>query len=437
MTSAATAPPPRQPARQQPAPAQPRPQNPPQNQNQARHAGADTPTLITRRIALAIAACLYFGAVSLFALFTAANAMDAAGANTNQLIRVQTIQSQLLRADALATNAFLVGGQESREQRQAYDQAIATADRLIVDAAEAQPADEDALAALNDQVVRYTSLMEQARATNRQGLPVGAAYLSEASTALRADAMPILDALVESNNERVDSTADGAQMWPIIGAGLLTLLILLWIMRWTARRFRRRQNIGLLIAAGAVLLTSAFALFAIHQTNLRVADTREGSLLATRAAAAAGTAVFDAKAYESLTLVARGSGASYEKSWQAAFENATNAANRIPGTQGAELKTAIDAYGRAHSAIRSLDDGGSWDKAVAAATDATGESNESVTTVNQLVTSITNEQGAEAQLALARQAIPLRIAGVLGLLAGLAAAVFALRGLNARLKEYR
>ena len=47
-----------------------------------------------------------------------------AAADTEQLIRVQGIKTNLLRADALATNAFLIGGLEPAEQRAAYDGAI-------------------------------------------------------------------------------------------------------------------------------------------------------------------------------------------------------------------------------------------------------------------------------------------------------------------------
>ena len=39
-----------------------------------------------------------------------ARTLDRAEADTAQLIRVQNIQTDLLSADAAATNAFLVGG---------------------------------------------------------------------------------------------------------------------------------------------------------------------------------------------------------------------------------------------------------------------------------------------------------------------------------------
>ena len=116
-----------------------------------------------------------------------------------QLVRVQKIQTNLLSADATATNAFLVGGLEPARQRAAYDQAMRATSGLIAEAARAQPADAEALAALNQQVLSYAASIEQARANNRQGFPVGAQYLRTASTQLRVDALPLLDNLVSAN----------------------------------------------------------------------------------------------------------------------------------------------------------------------------------------------------------------------------------------------
>ena len=110
-------------------------------------------------------------------------------ASARQLIRVQKIQTDLLTADATATNAFLIGGLERPAQRATYDQAITEASALIAEAAR-QPADGAALAALNDEIV-HAGTVEQARANNRQGLPVGAQYMRIASTELRTVALPI------------------------------------------------------------------------------------------------------------------------------------------------------------------------------------------------------------------------------------------------------
>ena len=134
--------------------------------------------------------------------------LSRAQADTAQLIRVQKIQSNLLSADATATNAFLVGGLEPPAQRAVYDQALSSTSSLIVEASQAQPADAAALSALNQQVVSYAATIEQARANNRQGLPVGAQYLRNASAELRSTALPILDNLVSSNAARAADQMD-------------------------------------------------------------------------------------------------------------------------------------------------------------------------------------------------------------------------------------
>ena len=119
---------------------------------------------------------------------------------------MQTIETDLLVADANATNTFLVGGLESPQRRAAYDAALAEVAGLVSQAAQAQPADADALAALNAHVLDYAGLVEAARANNRQGLPVGAQYLRQASNGLRADALPVADALV-AGEHRAGPTA--------------------------------------------------------------------------------------------------------------------------------------------------------------------------------------------------------------------------------------
>ena len=170
----------------------------------ARRQAAQVPTTLTRLRLGAIVVCLLFGAVTGLQLALSWQANRTAAADTEQLIRVQGIKTNLLRADALATNAFLIGGLEPAEQRAAYDGAIDQTVRAITDAAEAQPADRAALSELSSAVLDYVGDMELARANNRQGLPVGGAYLRKASSELRSTALPIVDQLVDSNSTRHD-----------------------------------------------------------------------------------------------------------------------------------------------------------------------------------------------------------------------------------------
>ena len=176
-----------------------------------------------------------------------ARALSRAEANAEQLVRVQRIQTDLLSADATATNAFLVGGLEPAAQRAQYDKLIAEASDLIAAAAEAQPADATALSALNEEVVTYASTIELARANNRQGFPVGAQYLRTASAGLRSDALPILDTLVAVNAQRAADEMDARPGWWFEAIGLVLLAGFVLAMIFVARTFRRTINVGMLI----------------------------------------------------------------------------------------------------------------------------------------------------------------------------------------------
>ena len=199
--------------------------------------------------------------------------------NTEQLVRVQEIQSSLLRADALATNAFLVGGLEPAEQRAEYDAALDDVLRGITDAAEAQPADREALAALNTEVATYASAIAQARDNNRQGFPIGSEYLQEAGRDLRAEALPIIEELVSANSERAEDEMSGQHPIWLFWVGFVALAALWWVNRQIAQRFHRRLNVGLAAAAIAVaVLTLVAAVLAQNQSG----DNDDCSTAATR-----------------------------------------------------------------------------------------------------------------------------------------------------------
>ena len=113
-------------------------------------------------------AAIVFGLAGAWNLWSSAQALGRAGATTDQVVRVQSIYADVLRADADASNAFLVGGLEDPAQRADYEAAIKRAATTITAAASAQPADGVALAALNSALQDYAALVERARAENRR-----------------------------------------------------------------------------------------------------------------------------------------------------------------------------------------------------------------------------------------------------------------------------
>lgn len=364
-----------------------------------------------------------------------AYSLHRAEADTEQLIRVQTIQTNLLSADATATNAFLVGGLEPATQRAAYDQAISSTGALITEAARAQPADAVALAALNQEVVAYAATIEQARANNRQGFPVGSQYLRTASADLRASALPILDLLVSTNATRAGDAMDLRPGYVFVAVALLGLVATGLAHQWLARRFRRRINVGVLAAAIVLLIGLVVGFGTVQRSGSTVSDVRDGSFAAVNAGAEARIEANNAKASESLTLIARGSGGSFEQAWVASADKVQTNLARLGDPQ---LPTLWTGYTDTHTKIRQLDDGGSWDRAVQTATGTDKAS--ANTTFNafdaKLATYLDGVSTATATALHDRQP-GLVVAAILTLLAGVGAGLLGRWGVAARLKEYR
>ena len=303
----------------------------------ARHQAAQVPATLTRLRLVAVVVCLVFGALTALQLTLSWQANRTAAADTEQLIRVQAIKTNLLRADALATNAFLIGGLEPAEQRAAYDDAIDQSVQSITEAARAQPADEAALTALSSAVLDYTGDMELARANNRQGLPVGGAYLRQASGELRSTALPIVDELVAANSTRARDAMGAHQPLLVLLPALVAVLLLWLVNRWIGRRFRRRFNTGLVLALGAIGVLGIVAALVVNGQQNQNDDLSSGSFETVVDGATARTAANDAKANESLRLIARGSGQAYEDAWTAAAATVDQSLTdpELSGSQGA------------------------------------------------------------------------------------------------------
>src|SRR4029453_15142719 len=158
-----------------------------------------TPGRMRRLAFLGAVVAAAVGLVGAMSLWSSAGALQRADHNTAQVVRIQGIYADLVRADADATNSFLVGGIEDPAKRADYDASMDRVAKGIAAAAQAQPADSDALGVLNGKGQTYASTVEPARVTNRQGLPVGATYLSNASATLRADILPIVKGLIDAN----------------------------------------------------------------------------------------------------------------------------------------------------------------------------------------------------------------------------------------------
>jgi Ca2+/Na+ antiporter len=379
---------------------------------------------------------LVIGVIGALIFTYLAVSLSRAKADTAQLIRVQKIQSNLLSADATATNAFLVGGLEPPAQRAAYDQAMSSTSSLIAEAAQAQRADGTALAALNQQVLGYAAMIEQARANNRQGLPVGAQYLRNASAQLRSEALPVLDNLVSANAARAADEMTVGAGYVVLVLTLLALGGVIAAQIWLARRFKRKINVGMLAGSIVLFVLAVVSLIVVVQLHSALNQISSGSLAAVNTAADARIDANDAKSNESLTLIARGSGQAFEAAWKSSANSVTESVGRL--TDKPELVSQWQAYTDVHTQIRALDDGGQWDKAVAKATgSASDSSNTAFGAFDSNLAGYLDSVSQDASDSLAAEQPGMVVAAILFLLGGVAAALLGRRGVTERLREYR
>ncbi len=148
--------------------------------------------------------------------------------------------------------------------------------------------------AIVQELTVYTGLEATAQSDNRSGLPVGAAYVREASRYLTTYMLADAEDIRTSDQNTVaadDATAAAFPLWLVIGDALLVLWLLGALVA-LAQFTRRSVNLGVVGALVAVLALAAWSL-----TGILVARDRLDAVAAPAAAAATGLAQvrFDAE----------------------------------------------------------------------------------------------------------------------------------------------
>jgi hypothetical protein len=304
----------------------------------------------------------------------------------------EQIYQSLSDADATAATAFLSGGLEPAADLQRYNADIAQA-AVRIEAASAllgssaartqlpghlnkQAAIGADLATLSAGLPVYADEVGTARADNRLGYPLGAAYLREASTLLRGTLLAAASDIYTKESGLLTSASAQATGLPLIVIAVVIGLGLGYLLyrssRWLTRRTHRRVNYGLLVAgvAFAISLVWLAGAFAFGRAELLHAQ-QHGSAPA-EASARADVAALQAHADESLTLIDNSGVYSYQQD----FVAQQKLLGPGPGTLLAAVQASAgngnaaadaQAWYRAHAAVRALDDGGNHTAAVQSA----------------------------------------------------------------------
>ncbi|MGV4981858.1 hypothetical protein ACVB8X_11465 [Streptomyces sp. NRAIS4] len=401
-----------------------------------------------------------------FGAVTAWQASERAAAADDVLHRSQPLSSgaadiyrSLADANTAASSGFLAGGQETAASRDRYEKDIQTAaSGLVTAAANAEPgsASEATIAKLNKLLPEYKGLIERARTYNRQGYPVGGAYLRYANEKMQKEMLPAAEDLYTKENQRLDADYGSATPYPwiAIGLGVLALAALGWAQHRTYRRTNRVLNHGLVAASAATAIALLWLVVGHAVARAELNGSYDHGIRSLTVLHDARIASLKARGNENLSLVARGAetitvgGRTYDAYYYDFDKDLTTLgkgltrAEQLADDQGGRtpVKTAesnMAVWKQRHTAARTEDENGNYQQAldeVIGAQGATGQCFDGVD--RSLARAIEHEQDEFAQAAGdgrdAMTGLPVG-AAVLAVL-GAAGAVF---GIGRRLSEYR
>ena len=424
--------------------------------------GATTPARLRLLLALLVLLSLGWGALAaLTADQHASAAADVVAVSEPLSLDAEQIFTSLSDADATAASAFLAGGLEPAQARQRYQADITQAairiqaasalvgssaartqlpGRVARQASGTSAAVGDDLAILSGQLPAYTGEVGTARADNRLGLPLGAAYLREASALLRGTLLPAARDINTRESALLTSASAQATGLPLLIVTVVAGLGIGYVFsrsgRWLARQTHRVVNYGLLVAAlaGLVSLVWLASAFVIGRGDLLHAQ-QQGSAPA-QAFARAEVAALQAHADESLTLIDNSGDDAYQQDYLAQQKRlGPGPGTLLAQVPGGGAAAEARAWYQAHAALRAKDNAGDHAGAVASA--LTGDAATRFATL-----SATLSQGIDARQAVFASSARHGRDAFTGLAVGMIVASLVMVagcawGLNRRLAEYR
>ncbi|MFF8974129.1 hypothetical protein [Streptomyces sp. NPDC014995] len=414
------------------------------------------------RIIGALLALLVVG----FGAVTAWQTTDRAAAADDVLHKSQPLSTaaadiyrSLADANTAASSGFLAGGQETAESRERYEHGIDTAAAKLVTAANnSDPGSPSAAAItkLNKLLPEYKGLVERARTYNRQGFPVGGAYLRYANQKMQQEMLPAAEDLYKKENQRLrDDYADATPYpWAAIALGVLALAALAWTQHRTYRRTNRVLNHGLVAATAAATVVLLWLVVGHSVARAGLHDSYDHGVRSLNVLHDARIASLKARGNENLTLVARGAETvkagdetvdAYDHDFSAdmgalakGLAEARRLADDTTGAQPVEkAESNMAEWRKRHTAARAQDDNGNYEQALALVIGGKGATGECFDSVDDnLASALTHEQnefkraagdGLDAMGGLPLGAAVLAVLGAAG----------AVLGIGRRLSEYR
>ncbi|MBB5914197.1 hypothetical protein BJY24_003064 [Nocardia transvalensis] len=362
----------------------------------------------------------------------------------------QRLYASLSVADAAAGTAFISGGLEPEPVRDQYSQAIGQASAELVaqsNSGGTRSDDPDAQfrTGIATELPVYTGLIETARANNREGHPVGAAYLSEASNLMQTVMLPMARELQEHRSDAITATQRHHVQppWAAIVLPILTLGALIAAQLFLARRWQRLFNPGLLLASGTLVILLAWTVVAGSLSAVSTTTGRDDGAIPTSELTESRILTQQARAAETLKLVRRDASGDYDHTFDLSISKLTMLLTQypreVPGSGDVTTaRGALDRWNKAHQRMNDALGRGDFlgASAVAIGPDADGATASVDALDNALGDGISDTRNTlRGEISDAARSLDLLSPGALFLAVVAAAAVVA--GLWPRLREYR
>jgi hypothetical protein len=273
------------------------------------------------------------------------------------LVEAATLYTTLSDANATATTTFLKGGLEPAARHVHYLQDLRSASAALATLTRdvgSSPQTSSALRTMTVGLPVYAGLVEAARANNRQGFPVGAAYLRQASELLTATMLPAANRLYATEAQRLSNDySSGAAPSRLVLLGVaagVALILLLAVQRYLATVSHRVFNVPVVLGTVILAAISIWALTSLVSEQDALARAR-GHSDSVEVLSGARVLLSRAQSDQSLTLVNRGS----DETDPADFVTVMRALSPSSGLLGAASRLASGAGSRTTTRVLEAD----------------------------------------------------------------------------------
>jgi hypothetical protein len=275
-----------------------------------------TPGRLRLAAVLLALGAIVFGALAASAVSARRQATHSVATDTEPLlVTAEGLYASLSDADATAATTFLTGGLEPPARRERYAGDVRAASGQLARLARQAGGSAQTRAAVQTLATRlpvYSGLVETARADNRQGFPIGAAYLRQASMLMREELLPAAGRLYGVEARRLSgdyrSGVSAGTLLAVIAVVCALLALLAAIQVGLARLTHRIFNVPMALATALILALGVWMIVGLIGEQNALGRAQRAGSDPVQVLSAARILALRAQGDDGLALVARGGG---------------------------------------------------------------------------------------------------------------------------------